>query len=160
MPRPKKAASSPPEIHLPVPIPPKGQSIIAGMLQSEDPNTLSAWRRVYQELEGKAKADNTREAKRRDLDLFFHYFDQHVSSDQVDDWTKPVTTGFLRWLETTPAGRGKDKNKRKATTVNRVFSTLRHFAAWIQNRRAFLAGNPCAGVKELLTDEPSRVSSS
>jgi hypothetical protein len=40
-------------------------------------------------------------------------------------------------------------------TVIRVFSTLRHFAAWMQDRRSFLAGNPCAGVNEQLTDEPT-----
>src|SRR5579871_3057536 len=155
MPRPKTTPCPAPDIHLPVPIWPRGQSLIAEMLQGEDPSTLSAWRRVYQELEGKAKSDNTGEAKRRDLDLFFRYFDQHVGSDQADDWTKSVTAGFLRWLEATPIERRQDKKKRKATTVNRVFSTLRHFALWIQNRRVFLAGNPCAGLKELLTDEPT-----
>jgi site-specific recombinase XerD len=153
MPRSKNIRSSHAKTSLPVPVR-RGQSLIAEMLRGEDPNSLTAWRRVYEELEDKAKSDNTREAKRRDLDLFLHYFEQHVGSGQVDDWTKPVTTGFLRWLETTPIGRGPEKKKRKATTVNRVFSTLRHFAAWIQSRRAFLAGNPCAGVKELLTDEP------
>ncbi len=155
MPRPQKTASQQKDIHLPVPVPTRGHNLLQDIFQGEDPNSLASWRRVYEELEGKAKSDNTREAKRRDLDLFLAYFQQHVGSDQLDDWTKPVTTGFLRWLETTPAGRGKEKKKRKATTVNRVFSTLRHFAGWVQARRAFLAGNPTAGVKELVTDEPS-----
>src|SRR5215468_11244841 len=98
MPRSKNIRSSDAKINLPVPVR-RGQSLVADMLQEEDPSTLAAWRRVYEELEDKAKSDNTREAKRRDLDLFLHYFEQHVGSGQVDDWTKPVTTGFLRWLE-------------------------------------------------------------
>ncbi len=154
MPRSTNTRSPDAKINLPVPVR-RGKSLVVDMLQGEDPDSLAAWRRVYEELEDKAKSDNTREAKRRDLDLFLRYFEQHVDSDQVDDWTKPVTTGFLRWLETTPIDHGPEKKNRKATTVNRVFSTLRHFAAWIHDRRAFLAGNPCAGVKELLTDEPT-----
>jgi integrase/recombinase XerD len=155
MPRTRKPAPEGAQVLLPVPSRPKGQSVLAEQLAGQDPNRLSSWRHVYEQLEDKAKSDNTRAAKRRDLDLFLAYFDQHVGSDLLDDWTKPVTAGFLRWLEAAPAGRGQAKKKRRATTVNRVFSTLRHFAGWIQTRRAFLAGNPCADVKELVTDEPS-----
>src|SRR5713101_4386761 len=127
MPRSKITSSPDAKINLPATVR-RGQSLVVEMLQGEDPDSLAAWRRVYEELEDKAKSDNTRAAKRRDLDLFLRYFEQHVGSDQVDDGTKPVTTGFLRWLETTPIDRGPDEKKRKATTVNRVFSMLRHFA--------------------------------
>jgi integrase/recombinase XerD len=113
------------------------------------------WRDLYQHLEGNARSDNTGEAKRRDLDLFLGYFQAIAESDRVDDWTKPVTTGFLRWLETTEFKRGGKEGKRKATTVNRIYSTVRHFAGWVQAHRGFLAGNPTKGVKELVIDEPS-----
>ena len=32
---------------------------------------------------------------------------------------------------------------------------LRHFAGWVHAKKPFFAGNPCAGVKELVTDEPA-----
>ncbi len=84
MPRSIITSSPDARINLPVPIR-RGQSLVGEMLQGEDPNNLAAWRRVYEELEDKAKTDNTRAAKRRDLDLFLHYVEQHVGSDQVDD---------------------------------------------------------------------------
>ncbi|MCI0356752.1 MAG: site-specific integrase, partial [Acidobacteria bacterium] len=94
-------------------------------------------------------------AKQRDLDLFHDYFQSHVHTDHVDDWTKPVTAGFLRWLETSTVRHYGNLRKRKATSINRVFASVRHLAGFIHNRRGFLAGNPCAGMKELVTDEPS-----
>jgi integrase/recombinase XerD len=153
MPRSKKTAAAANDIHLPAPARRPGQSLIAETFAGQDPSSLSTCRRLYEELEAKAKSANTQEAKTRDLDLFTSYFARHVGSDHVDDWTKPITAGFLRWLETTPAGRGRPK--RKATTVNRVFSTLRHFAGWVQAHRGFLAGCPTAGVKELVVGEPA-----
>src|SRR5437879_3046765 len=102
--------------YLPVPV--REGSLLQEMFRGENPHSLTSWLRVYEELEGKAKSDNTRKAKKKDLDLFLGYFAEHVGSDQVDDWTKPVTTGFLRWLETTPVKRGKKETKRKATSVN------------------------------------------
>jgi site-specific recombinase XerD len=113
------------------------------------------WRDLYHHLEGNARSDNTGEAKQRDLNLFRAYFQAIAESDRVDDWTKPVTTGFLRWLEPTPVKRGGIEGKRKATTVNRINSSVRHFAGWVQAHRGFLAGNPTKGVKELVIDEPS-----
>ncbi len=52
MPRSKNTSSPAPEIHLPVPLRPRGRSLVAGMLQGEDPSSLSAWRRIYEKLEG------------------------------------------------------------------------------------------------------------
>jgi site-specific recombinase XerD len=142
--------------NLPVPVVlGNADSQLRKWFEGKDPNSLSVWRDAYERLEGNAKSDNTQAAKDRDLELFFDYFREKVGSDHVDDWTKPVTAGFLRWLETTPVKRGKKESKRKASSVNRVFSTLRHFAAFVQARRGFLAGSPCAGVKELVTDEPA-----
>ncbi|OWK45558.1 Site-specific recombinase XerD [Fimbriiglobus ruber] len=98
-------------------------------------------------LEAASGAANTYLAKRRDLNLFLGYFRQRMNSDAPDDWTKPVTVAFLRFLETA--------ENRKASTVNRTLASLRHCAAWIHERRPFLAGNPCRGVRELFLDEPA-----
>jgi len=152
---PKKDPAPTPSIHLPVPVAPRGDGQLREWFAGKDPNSLLVWRDLYERLEGQARSDNTQKAKARDLALFLGYFRDKVGSDHVDDWTKPVTTGFLRWLETTTVKRAGKESKRKATTVNRVFSTLRHFAGFVQARRGFLAGNPVAGVKELVTDEPS-----
>src|ERR1700677_2934645 len=109
--------------------------------------SLSAWVRLYGALEAASNAENTMAAKRRDLDLFMAFFRERLNSDHPSDWTKSITSSFLRHLE---SGQGK-----KATTVNRVLSTLRHCSAWIHRRRPFLAGDPCQGIKELVTDEPA-----
>lgn len=155
MPRRRKVQSKDAEIRLPVPAVPQGQSRLLDHFRGSDPNSLAAWRAVYEELEGNARTDNTRAAKERDLDLFFRYFHSHLHTDHVDDWTKPVTAGFLRWLETTPLGQAGMQRTRKAASINRVFASVRHFAGFIHQRRGFLAGHPCADVKELVTDEPS-----
>ncbi len=41
-----------------------------------------------------------------------------------------------------------------ATTINRIFATLKHCASWINERREFSAGNPFEGVKDLMQEEP------
>ena len=85
-------------------------------------------------------------AKARDLKLFLRFFSEEVGTDHPDNWTRPVTQAFLRHLE--------DEMSRKGTTVNRVLATLRHCAGWIHQRRAFLAGNPTKGIRELRIGEP------
>jgi site-specific recombinase XerD len=113
----------------------------------DEAESLSAWIRLYGALEAASNAENTEAAKGRDLDLFMTFFRERLNSDHPNDWTKSITSAFLRHLE---SGQGK-----KATTVNRVLSTLRHCSAWIHRRRPFLAGDPCQGIKELVTDEPA-----
>lgn len=132
-------------------------SDLRGWFARKDSASLGAWREVYEHLEGAAKSENTQQAKQRDLNLFLAFLESKSHSLHVDDWTKPITTSFLRWLEVSLVGKGRvgKGRKRKATSINRIFSTLRHFAGWIQERRGFLAGDPCKGVNELVTDEPS-----
>jgi integrase/recombinase XerD len=110
-------------------------------------DSLSAWLQLYGRLEAGSNAANTVLAKGRDLDSFMTFFRDRVRSDHSDQWTKSVTSAFLRHLE--------DDQRKKPTTVNRVLATLKHVAAWIEVRRTFLAGNPCRGVKELVIEEPS-----
>jgi hypothetical protein len=127
MPRVRKHVGQPP-VRLPVPVAPNSNGQLREWFAGKDSNSLLVWRDLYELLEGQARSDNTRKAKASDLTLFLGYFREKVGSDHVDDWTKPVTTGFQRWLEATPVKRAGREGKRKATSVNRVFSTLRHFA--------------------------------
>ena len=100
MPRPKKDPAQSNPNHLTVPVPIRGDSQLQEWFAGKDANSLLVWRNLYEVLEGRARSDNTQKAKVRDLNLFLDYFQNKVGSDHVDDWTKPVTTGFLRWLET------------------------------------------------------------
>lgn len=107
---------------------------------------LTGWFQRYASEEAGANAANTFKAKSRDLSLFLSFFTEKVRSDHADDWTKSITAAFLRSLE---------HQGRKASTVNRALATLRHCATWVHDRRPFLAGNPCRGIQELVTDEPA-----
>ena len=51
-----------------------------------------------------------------------------------------------------PLGQG---SPRKPATANRILATLRHATTWIHERRPFLAGNPCRGIRELVKEEPA-----
>jgi len=152
---PKKSKTAPNATFSAELVPIRTDSNLLSFLRCHDADRLSSWCRVYEELEGQAKSDNTRAAKQRDLQLFLDFFALKVGTDHRDDWTKPVTTGFLRHLETATVLHRGAQVQRKAATVNRVFSTLRHFAGWVHAKKPFLAGNPCTGVKELVTDEPA-----
>lgn len=132
------------ERHLPAAVP--GGNTPAALCPT-DPDSLAAWVRLYGAVEAGANAANTVIAKGRDLGQFMRFFADRVRSDHPDQWTKSVTAAFLRHLE--------DDEHRKPTTVNRVLATLRHCAGWVHHRRPFLAGDPCAGVRELVTAEPA-----
>jgi integrase/recombinase XerD len=108
---------------------------------------LAYWFEQYLVVEAASGAANTYLAKRRDLNHFLAFFEDRLRSDAPDDWTKSVTAAFLRSLE--------NANSRKPTTVNRTLASLRHCAAWIHDRRPFLAGNPCRGIRDLSIDEPA-----
>jgi integrase/recombinase XerD len=109
---------------------------------------LSHWVQQYLAVEAASGAANTYRAKKRDLDGFLAFFQDRLRSDSPEDWTKSVTTAYLRSLE-------NGEKKRKPATVNRKLASLRHCAAWIHDRRPFLAGNPCRGLRELTMDEPA-----
>lgn len=128
------------------PLVPAGSPPAGEVIRLETPDGLSAWFRLYGSAEASANAQNTFKAKSRDLKLFVEFFSEQVRSDHPDDWTKPVTQAFLRRLENT--------KRMKPTSINRILSTLRHVAGWMHRHRAFLAGNPTDGIKELVIDEP------
>jgi integrase/recombinase XerD len=115
------------------------------LLPASEQESLVAWMNLYIGLEAGASSDNTFKAKRRDLECFLAYFRETIGSDHPDQWTRSLTSSFLKLLERT----GK-----KATTVNRILATIRHAASWIHRKRPFLAGNPTGRIAEFRVDDP------
>jgi integrase/recombinase XerD len=122
------------------------KSTVPSLISPEQAESLVAWFNLYMNFEAAAGAENTAQAKRRDLNAFLDFFTQAVGSDHPDHWTRSMTAGFLKHLE---------KQQRKCpTTINRTLATLRHCANWIHRHRPFLAGNPCERVNDLRTEAP------
>ena len=95
------------------------------------------------------QADNTFDAKTRDLEGFVRWFVAVNGHTKLESWMPRDTQAFLNHLE----AQGK-----APATVNRVFATIRHFARWVQDLpggRFALHGLPTRGIKELTLDEPS-----
>ena len=100
-------------------------------------------------LRGKSK---TKKAQKMDLQKFLSFFVNEIGSYHIDNWTPSISKGFQRLLLShTSQITGQNY---KATTINRIFATLKHCASWIGERREFAAGNPFEGVKDLMQDEP------
>ena len=91
---------------------------------------------------------NTLDAKSRDLAAFVRWLLGCYGSAHMDAWLPRDTQTYLDHLE---------QQGRAATTINRVFATLRHFARWAHEQPGQLfgpTGLPTRGVKELVVDEP------
>src|SRR5215469_16286631 len=116
------------------------------LLPANKQESLVAWKTLYIGLEAGASSENTFKAKRRDLETFLVYFRETTGSDHPDQWTRSLTSSFLKQLERT--------GKKKPTTINRLLATIRHAASWIHRRRPFLAGNPTDRIAELRVDDP------
>jgi len=136
----------------PVPLPQKGGAIVPMLAKAEEllpaskQESLVAWFNLYMGLEARASADNTFQAKKRDLEAFLLFFRQASGSDHPDQWTRPITADFLKFLDR--------KEKKQPTTIDRILATLRRCAAWIHKLRPFLAGNPCHRIADLKLDDP------
>lgn len=116
-----------------------------------DPNletsTLPYWIRLY--LDKKVagiQSAHTFEAKARDLLGFMNWFIELNGHQLISDWRPRDTQSYLSHLE---------REGRAATTVNRIFSSLRHFARWVydQANTPFRHGLPTQDIKELAVDE-------
>ena len=95
------------------------------------------------------QAQNTFEAKSRDLTAFITWFVAANGHAEISDWMPRDTKAYLVHLE------GQD---RAPTTVNRALATIKHFAKWIHELpggRFAAHGLPTRGVKELAVDEPT-----
>jgi len=91
---------------------------------------------------GKAK---TKKAKKMDLQKFLTFFTTNIGIYHIDNWTPSISKGFQQLLLSHISK--STGQKYKATTINRIFATLKHCANWIAERRAFTAGNPFESVK-------------
>ena len=118
----------------------------------DDKNSLIFWIENYFDkmiFRGKEK---TKKAKQMDLQKFLVFFTSEVGTYHIDNWTPSVSKGFQQsLLSYVSKTTGK---KYMATTINRIFATLKHCASWINERREFSAGNPFEGVKDLMQEEP------
>jgi integrase/recombinase XerD len=86
------------------------------------------------------------------LTKFLNFVTQEVGHDHVDSWTPAVTKHFLQNLKS--AVSGNTQKPYKATTINRILATIRHFARWLHKQRPLLAGDPFARVSDIQTDAP------
>jgi integrase/recombinase XerD len=115
-------------------------------------NSLTAWVNYYYQVHVKGSPEKTEEAKQRDLTKFLNFFQLEVGHDQVDSWTPAVTKHFQKLLKKTISP--KTQKPYKATSINRVMATLRHFGRWLHKQRPLLAGDPLTNVKDLQSDAP------
>ena len=120
--------------------------LVNAELPGQKQESLVDWMNLYIGLEAGASSDNTFKAKMRDLEGFLVYFRETTGSDHPDQWTRSLTSSFLKQLERT--------GKKKPTTINRLLATIRHAASWIHRKRPFLAGNPTDRIAELRVDDP------
>jgi len=116
------------------------------LLPRQKKNSLVQWFNLYLGIEGRAGSDNTFQAKRRDLESFLSFLMTAAGTDHPDQWTRSLTTDYLKHLER--------KEEKSPTTINRVLSTLRHCSKWIASQRQFLAGPPCDRIEDLQLEDP------
>ena len=118
-------------------------------------DSLVWWAQEYWQSKVAGRAEGTVTAKRCDLQLFFDFFGAVVGSDQVDFWTPLISRNFKSWLlDKEPDPPRKHQAAYAPTSVNRTLATIRHFARFIQNRRAFQAGYPLEDVADIKLEPP------
>lgn len=120
-----------------------------GVMQDATDRSIGHWAARYldEEVYG-LQSPNTFEAKRRDLTAFVAWFVALNGTSDIVQWLPRDTQAYLESLEA---------QGRAATTINRAFATLRHFARWSNDQPGGIftdVGLPTRGVKELTVDEP------
>ena len=113
-------------------------------------HSLATWAAAYlQDEVAGVQARNTFEAKVRDLGAFIGWIAKAHGVAVIEEWMPRDTHRYLKSLE---------RAGKSASTVNRVFASVRRFARWAQEQPGGVFGrhgSPTRGVKELATDEPS-----
>jgi site-specific recombinase XerD len=111
-------------------------------------NTLLFWilRYLEQKVAG-IQSKHTLEAKGRDLFGFARWFAAFNGHELIADWRPRDTQAYLSHLE---------RQGKAATTINRVFASMRRFARWVheQGDSPLRHGLPTQDIKELTVDEP------
>lgn len=121
-------------------------------LAPPDPGSLLHWAALYYGVHVAGSPLKTEQAKKKDLSRFLAFFTEELGHDRLDNWTPAVTKHFQRSLMTAVSSISGEPYK--ATTVNRVMATVRHFGAWLHKRHPLPAGSPLDGVKDIQTDAP------
>ena len=118
--------------------------------------SLFVWMQRYWRVKVLGGPEGTVRAKRLDLELFAEFFTAIVGCDLVDFWTPSVTKSFKNWLQQHEPKRPRRKHGKAyaPTSINRILATCRHFARFVAEQRAFEAGSPFDGVKDLVIREP------
>jgi integrase/recombinase XerD len=106
----------------------------AGFYQGD---SLVAWVGFYYHVHVNGSPLKTEQAKQRDLNKFLAFVTREVGHDHIDSWTPAVTKHFLQSLKNTVSG--NTQQPYKATTINRILATVRHFAGWLHKQRPLLA---------------------
>lgn len=132
-------------------VPSPDEGLIQSAVDIDDDSRLSTWVIRYWQAEVDGSVKTTLESKKRDIQRFLDYFGSNLRSDHVDDWTKSVSKGFIRWLEAKANG-GKGY---APTSINRFIATVRHVANFIDAKRSFQAGHPFQGIADLDVPEPA-----
>lgn len=120
-------------------------------------DSLLWWVQEYWKNKVQSKPEGTVAAKKTDLQLFFDFFGTIVRSDQVDFWTPSISSEFKNWLLSKSPNPPRAHDRAYApTSANRILATLRHFAKFIQQRRAkpFEGGYPFEDIKDVSLQPP------
>lgn len=120
--------------------------------ESDQGDSVIAWARFYYHVHVKGSPSKTEQAKLGDLHKFLGFMVQEVGHDHADSWTPAVTKHFLKSLQHTVSA--STNKPYKATTINRILATVRHFARWLHKQRPLLAGDPFARVRDVQADAP------
>ncbi|MBN8828880.1 MAG: tyrosine-type recombinase/integrase [Sphingobacteriia bacterium] len=123
---------------------PKLPSIEVNKINQKD--SISYWFEIYFTTQIIGSPHETLRAKKRDIIKFLNYFHENFKTNHIDYWTTSVVKGFQGYLLNIPYS---------ATTINRIFATLRHAANWINKQRPFLAGNPFTNIRDVIVDDPA-----
>jgi len=118
-----------------------------------NPTSLSGWIQLYYLLVVKAQANKTQIAKQQDLKKFLTFYREFTKSDNIKYWISPITKEFQKHLQQQLS---PTSNKPyKATSINRILATIKHFATWLVSRHPLPDGNPTQSTKEIIIDEPT-----
>lgn len=135
----------------------KTAKLVLADARENSTDSLLYWARTYWESKVAGRAAGTVAAKKNDLQLFFDFFAAVVGTDDVDFWTPLVSRNFKSWLlEKTPEPARKHQGAYAPTSVNRILATLRHFASFIQAKRAqvFAGGFPLEDILDIKLTPP------
>jgi integrase/recombinase XerC len=111
-------------------------------------DSLAFWAALYLRDKVQGGSPNTLDAKTRDLARFVRWFTSINGLCDMRAWRTRDTQAYLREL----GGSGL-----AASSINRAFATLRHFARWAHDKYGVFGamGLPTAEIRELVTEEPA-----